>query len=175
MFPKTFHCPNCNAPLRYRQSEEPTVECSYCHSAVIVPEGWRTPPPRPARPAAPPSPPPQPFRPQYPHLPSAQSGRDKTNAEIEQLLKSGKRPQALRLYRESYDRSLTEAENVIAELEKGQPFDKAQITGRARIVAQQKARQLEEKRQAAGSTRNWLAWLLLLLFLLFLFYALYRF
>lgn len=139
---------------------------------VVVPEEWRKPLVAPPRPE--PTRPPTPFQPEYPHLPAEQPGRDKANAEIEQLLKNGKRPEALRLYRETYDRSLTEAENVIAELEKGQPFDKAQITGRARVVAQQKARQLEEKRQAAGPTTNWFAWFLLLLFILFIFYAIYR-
>jgi hypothetical protein len=38
-----FQCPTCGAPLNAITGGTPTVECPYCHNAVIVPETMRTP------------------------------------------------------------------------------------------------------------------------------------
>ena len=37
----TFNCPNCSAPLDYREGSGATVRCPYCSSSVIVPESLR--------------------------------------------------------------------------------------------------------------------------------------
>lgn len=45
--PDTFHCPNCNAPLRYDGGQNFIVTCNHCGSSVVVPEALRPPPPKP--------------------------------------------------------------------------------------------------------------------------------
>lgn len=54
---QTFDCPKCGAPLTFEPHPgDETVECSYCHETVIIPEELRVPLPRPIviRQAAPP-------------------------------------------------------------------------------------------------------------------------
>lgn len=38
---KTFHCPNCGAPLSEPLQERVVIRCAYCSSSVIVPEELR--------------------------------------------------------------------------------------------------------------------------------------
>ncbi len=45
---KTFSCPQCGGSLEAGPITNPTVECPYCHSAVIVPPELRPPPPTPS-------------------------------------------------------------------------------------------------------------------------------
>lgn len=40
--PEVLRCPNCGAPLEYKGGDEPTIDCPYCHAAVIVPQELRT-------------------------------------------------------------------------------------------------------------------------------------
>ncbi len=44
----SFDCPKCGAPLRFEpEPGDETVECSYCHDTVIIPEEMRIPLPEP--------------------------------------------------------------------------------------------------------------------------------
>src|SRR5512146_566817 len=45
----TFQCPNCGSPLTAHGSDK-EIQCSYCGSTVIVPEGLREAPPPPPAP-----------------------------------------------------------------------------------------------------------------------------
>lgn len=38
---KTFHCPNCGAPLQEPGRDQGVISCTYCHSSVIVPAELR--------------------------------------------------------------------------------------------------------------------------------------
>ena len=38
---KTFHCPNCAAPLQEPTQDQSIITCAYCHSSVIVPSELR--------------------------------------------------------------------------------------------------------------------------------------
>lgn len=38
---KTFHCPNCAAPLQEPAQDQGIITCAYCHSSVIVPSELR--------------------------------------------------------------------------------------------------------------------------------------
>lgn len=38
---KTFHCPNCAAPLQEPAQDQGVISCAYCHSSVIVPAELR--------------------------------------------------------------------------------------------------------------------------------------
>jgi uncharacterized Zn finger protein (UPF0148 family) len=53
---KTFNCPNCGAPLDYKETGELTLRCPFCSNSVIVPEELRTPPPAAMSPSAPDTP-----------------------------------------------------------------------------------------------------------------------
>jgi streptogramin lyase len=44
---RTFHCPNCNAPLDYDGGQNFIVKCGHCGSSVVVPEDLRPPKPDP--------------------------------------------------------------------------------------------------------------------------------
>lgn len=44
---RTFHCPNCNAPLEYGGGPDFIVKCAHCNSSVVVPEDLRPPKPEP--------------------------------------------------------------------------------------------------------------------------------
>ncbi len=44
---RTFHCPNCNAPLDYDGGPNYIVKCAHCNSSVVVPEDLRPPKPQP--------------------------------------------------------------------------------------------------------------------------------
>jgi hypothetical protein len=51
----TFDCPKCGAPLEFDpQPGQETVECSFCHETVIIPDDLRIPMPRAAKPVQPP-------------------------------------------------------------------------------------------------------------------------
>ena len=53
---KTFNCPNCGAPLDYKETGELTLRCPFCNNSVIVPEELRTSQPAEMSPAMTPDP-----------------------------------------------------------------------------------------------------------------------
>lgn len=36
---QTFQCPNCGASLDYNPGDDPVIQCGYCRTSVVVPEG----------------------------------------------------------------------------------------------------------------------------------------
>ncbi|HLB47827.1 MAG TPA: hypothetical protein VJL59_12540, partial [Anaerolineales bacterium] len=107
---QSFNCPHCNAPLDY-EGGDLTVRCPYCSSSVIVPESLR---------AAP-----QNVTPHAPSLPVvgmdsllSQAARLK---EVARLIRSGNKIEAIKIYRETFDVSLTEAKDAVDKMAAGQP------------------------------------------------------
>jgi hypothetical protein len=37
----TFSCPTCGAPLTYKNGDDATITCPFCHNSVIVPAELR--------------------------------------------------------------------------------------------------------------------------------------
>jgi len=105
---KVFQCPSCGASLSYEGGPEPNVTCQFCGSNVIVPEELRAP-------AAPPS---IPFAP-APDLSGL--SLDKL-AELKQLVHSGQKIEAIKLYRQMFDVGLKEAKDAVEKLEAGEPL-----------------------------------------------------
>jgi len=106
---QSFNCPNCGAPLDYDGSDL-TVRCPFCSSSVIVPETLR-----PAAPVAGRSP-----SPQVVGLDTLIGQADKLR-EIARLIRAGNKIQAIKVYREAFDVSLSEAKNAVEALEAGMP------------------------------------------------------
>ncbi|MFO7680659.1 MAG: PQQ-binding-like beta-propeller repeat protein [Chloroflexota bacterium] len=99
-------CPSCTASLEYDGRSE-TIRCEFCHSTIIVPESLKQ----------------ASF--QY-SSPSGVLGREDPAqaASIHQILtlvQQGKKIDAIKLYRETFNVSLKEAKDAVDNLEHGQP------------------------------------------------------
>ncbi len=99
-------CPSCTASLVYDGRSE-TIRCEFCHSTIIVPESLKQ----------------ASF--QY-SSPSGVLGReDPAQAaiihQILTLVQQGKKIDAIKLYRETFNVSLKEAKDAVESLEHGQP------------------------------------------------------
>jgi len=110
---QAFQCPSCGASLSYEGGPDPTVTCEYCGSDVIVPEELR-PPPQADAPA---------FASPFTLAPSLDLGQLSTDKlrELEELVSSGRKIQAIKLYRELFDVGLKEAKEAVEKLEAGEP------------------------------------------------------
>ncbi len=89
---QTLNCPHCGAPLDYTGGPDLTIICPYCRTSVIVPDELRRPPGTP-RPSA---------------LKQAQG-----MGEIAYLARTGKKIEAIKLYRESFGGGLKEAKDAV--------------------------------------------------------------
>jgi hypothetical protein len=104
--PETFNCPTCGAPLDYQNNGETTVRCPFCNNSVIVPETLHT-----QKDIDPPAI----FSSidQTAHLPEI--------AEIGQLIRAGKKIEAIKIYRQAFNTDLLTAKNAIEAMEHHQP------------------------------------------------------
>lgn len=107
---QTFTCPKCGAPQDYRGGSAPTIQCSYCDTTLIVPEGLRTPTPN--------------FGAFDPDEISREAAK---LAEIKQLADGGNKIAAIKLYRETFHTGLREAKDAVEAIERGQNVQVAQI------------------------------------------------
>ena len=103
----TFHCPSCGAPLDPPAHNEPSMRCPFCNSSVIVPQEMRH---------------------------QTQQGdtlsRDQAMAalpdssqqmmRIIRLIKDGEKEEAIRVFREAFDSSRSDAEKTVEAIEQGQ-------------------------------------------------------
>lgn len=88
---ESFECPNCQATLDYdARSTAVTVRCAYCGSTVIVPDSLRA---------------------QHQHHPSKQSSE--ALAEIVKLVQNGRKIEAIKLFRDTFNVGLKEAKEVV--------------------------------------------------------------
>ena len=91
---QSFECPNCQANLNYDASNPSvTVSCSYCNSTVIVPDSLRQ-----------------------------QTGRgmpqEQNLAQIAQLVQNGRKIEAIKLFRETFNVGLKEAKDIVDAIER---------------------------------------------------------
>ncbi|MBK8900350.1 MAG: hypothetical protein IPM53_04140 [Anaerolineaceae bacterium] len=90
---QTFECPNCQATLDYDPQSNPlTVRCSFCNSTVIVPDSLR--PQRGPR------------------------NQQTSLAEIVELVQNGRKIEAIKLFRETFNVGLKEAKDVVDAIER---------------------------------------------------------
>lgn len=106
---RTFECPKCGAPIDYDGGPDFTIECPYCKTSVIVPEELR----------------------------GAQTRADalgdvtqlaSTLGEIARLVHAGKKIDAIKLYRQTFDVGLQEAKIAIDKIERGEPIEITRTT-----------------------------------------------
>lgn len=99
---QTFHCPNCHAALDYAEGTSPTIRCQYCNSTVIVPAQLRTT--------------------AYPGLPISNLSIQQQQAnltEITRLLQNDNKIAAIKIYRETFNTGLKEAQDGVEAIEEG--------------------------------------------------------
>ncbi len=91
---QSFECPNCQANLDYdANSQAVTVRCSYCNSTVIVPDSLR-------------------------QQRGSGSGQEQVLAEIVQLVQNGRKIEAIKRFRETFNVGLKEAKDVVDAIER---------------------------------------------------------
>jgi DNA-binding beta-propeller fold protein YncE len=110
---QSFKCPSCGAPLSFADAGT-TIQCPFCSNSVIVPEELRH-RNEPQGPAA------TPF--------NNILGQAAKFAELGQLVRSGNKIGAIKLYRELFGSSLQEAKDAVERLERGQPVEVMHATG----------------------------------------------
>jgi ribosomal protein L7/L12 len=103
--PQPFNCPTCGAPLNYKGGPDLTINCSFCGTPVIVPPELRTGPI--VEPPAPTS-----------AAPLTVSQRPEF-AEIERLVRAGKKIDAIKLFRGLTGAGLKEAKDAIDKIDRG--------------------------------------------------------
>ncbi len=99
----SFNCPSCSASLNYDGRSE-TIRCDYCDSTIIVPDSLKS--------------------------SSARHGVmgdevPEVGANIHDILilvQNGRKIEAIKLYRETFDVGLKEAKEAVEQLEQGQPM-----------------------------------------------------
>jgi DNA-directed RNA polymerase subunit RPC12/RpoP len=108
--PETFKCPACSAPLEFEGKM--IQKCGHCGSNVIVPSHVMR------------------------HSPSfggagvldfgdlsALTGKARNLAEIQGLIKSGRKIEAIKVFRETFGTSLKDAKDAVDALERGESID----------------------------------------------------
>lgn len=111
---QTFKCPNCGAPLKYDGGPDLTMECPYCKSPVIVPEELRG--------GA------------WGGAPPIAGTLDEVIqmagplAEIARLVRSGRKIEAVNLYRQTFNVGLQEAKVAVDKMERGEPVTMTSVT-----------------------------------------------
>jgi ribosomal protein L7/L12 len=113
---EVFKCPNCGATLPYEGGPAPTVECQFCGTHAPVPEELR---------AQRASPGPEAGAAQLANL-SLSDLPLKQAGDIAQLVRAGKKIEAIKLYRELTGEGLKESKDAIEALESGQVMEVSQ-------------------------------------------------
>ena len=92
---QSFECPNCQARLDYdSKAQSLTVLCAYCSSTVIVPDSLRT-------------------------NRTTQSGQQtQALTETVQLVQNGRKIEAIKLFRETFNVGLKEAKDMVDAIER---------------------------------------------------------
>ncbi|MBK7894167.1 MAG: hypothetical protein WAS33_10960 [Candidatus Promineifilaceae bacterium] len=91
---QSFECPNCQARLDYNaQAQALTVRCDFCGSTVIVPDSLRS-------------------------QPSPGQRSPERLAEVVNLVQNGRKIEAIKLFRETFNVGLKEAKDVVDAIER---------------------------------------------------------
>lgn len=147
-----FQCPSCNAPLEY-DGIKSIVGCPYCGNNVIVPETLR---PRPSR-----------RNDEDDNSPSASfPKRDIVNVlqTVQQMARSGQKIPAIRLFRDAFGASLSEAREAVEALAAGNTINPPPISAPFGRVYRQNPQQVllsYEQPQTSGCWRA-IVWLVIL-------------
>lgn len=106
---QTFECPNCHASLDYEpRSQGVTVRCDFCNSTVIVPETLRT-----GGAAS--------YSGDVPNTPLLDPISQATQlGEVVKLVRSGRKIEAIKLFRETFHVGLKEAKDVVDQMERNE-------------------------------------------------------
>ncbi len=109
--PKKFDCITCSAPLEF---EGKTMQkCQFCGTTVIVPaELFYSPGVS------------SPFADQR-----GLHGKAQKVAQIQELIRSGKKIEAIKVFRETFGTGLAEAKNAVEAMERGESFDVSKAQG----------------------------------------------
>ncbi len=103
--PKLFNCAACSAPLEFEGT--PFQKCGYCGASVIVPGEMF-------------------FQNDSRFAPPGKfGGRAEKIAEVQRLISSGKKIEAIKVFRETFDTSLRAAKDAVEALERGEGYDMA--------------------------------------------------
>lgn len=111
---QSFSCPNCGAPLT-AQGDDPTLRCPYCHTSVIVPDSLRG--VASTSSSATPH-----INDASPWVGGALLSPEMSLREIGNQLRAGRKGEAVRLYRDAFNVSPTEATQAIESLQAGRPI-----------------------------------------------------
>lgn len=135
---RTFECPKCGAPIDYDGGPDVTIECPYCTSSVIVPEELR----------------------------GVQARTDalgdvtqlaSTLGEIARLARAGKKIDAIKLYRQTFDVGLQEAKDVVDKIARGESVE---IT--ATKIKPLRSTRVEATSETQKTGCAWWLWLLVI-------------
>jgi LSD1 subclass zinc finger protein len=106
--PEVLKCPECSAPLDYPADGAPAVKCSFCGSTVLLPNsGARS---VDASNAA------------FTIGLGPMIGKALEMAQMSNLVRSGKKIEAIRIYRQTFGTDLLTAKNAIDSLSAGRPI-----------------------------------------------------
>lgn len=119
--PQTLKCPSCAAPLHY-DGRSPSIQCEYCNNVVLMPQESRQSPP--TQPAS--------FGANDPFANFAPQININRLVEINDLAHSGRKIEAIKLFRETFNVSLKDAKEAVERLERGEAIN---ISGQQRIMA----------------------------------------
>lgn len=116
---QAFQCPNCGASLDYDGGPDLTIRCPYCKSSVIVPQELRA------------------------RQVQSDEGFEAPNlggllddvvrlasplGEIARLARAGKKIEAVKLYRQTFNVGLQEAKEAVDKIERGEPLTMTNVT-----------------------------------------------
>lgn len=114
---QSLKCSSCGAPLSFENAGA-TIRCPFCGNSTLAPEEIR---------AQKHEQPPQPAGDFFGNI-VGQAGRF---AELGQLIRSGNKIAAIKLYRELFGASLRDAKDAVERLERGQPIEVMNASGGA--------------------------------------------
>jgi uncharacterized Zn finger protein (UPF0148 family) len=100
---QNFSCPSCGAPLDYEGGGQPTIQCPYCFTSVIVPQELRS--QRAERVSA--------------DLTMSLQGQAAKLRELANLVRAGQRDRAAELYQQIYRVTPEEAQRIVGQLSGG--------------------------------------------------------
>jgi sugar lactone lactonase YvrE len=102
--PEALKCPTCAAPLDYPANGEQSMRCPYCNSTVILPGGQQTNSPNIDLSA----------------ILGPMLGKSVDIAQLTNLLQSGRKIEAIKIFRQSSGMGLAEAKDAVEKLAAGQ-------------------------------------------------------
>ena len=109
---QSFQCPNCNAPLDFPTHGESVVICNYCRSKVVLPKELLS----------------DSISNQFVMTNLLQPDQVAKLGEIKNLVAEGNKIAAIKLYREVFDTSLTEAKESVERLADGEAVTVTQVS-----------------------------------------------